>query len=82
MTRAGAVAGMLAGLGTTVYYMVANFPMSRQWFGFAGEHLWFGIQPVSAGVFGVPVGLAFAVLVSLMTSPESSEDRNLAPPLG
>lgn len=82
MTRAGAVAGMLGGLGTTVYYMVANFPMLRQWFGFSGEHLWFGIQPVSAGVFGVPVGLAFAVLVSLMTSPESSDDRNLAPPLG
>ena len=82
MTRAGAVAGMLAGLGTTVGYMVVNFPVLRQWFGFSEEHLWFGIQPVSAGVFGVPVGLLMAILVSLLTSPDSAEDRNLAPPLG
>jgi cation/acetate symporter len=82
MTRSGAVAGMLAGLGTTVVYMVLNFPVLRQWFGFSGEHLWFGIQPVSAGVFGVPVGVLAAVIVSLLSSPDSPDDRDLAPPLG
>lgn len=82
MTRSGAVAGMLAGLGTTVVYMVLNFPVLRQWFGFSGEHLWFGIQPVSAGVFGVPVGVLVAVIVSLLSSPDSPDDRDLAPPLG
>lgn len=82
MTRSGAVAGMLAGLGTTVVYMVLNFPVLRQWFGFSGEHLWFGIQPVSAGVFGVPVGVLVAVIVSLLSPPDSPDDRDLAPPLG
>lgn len=82
MTRSGAVAGMLAGLGTTVVYMVLNFPVLRQWFGFSGEHLWFGIQPVSAGVFGVPVGVLVAVIVSLLSSSDSPDDRDLAPPLG
>jgi cation/acetate symporter len=82
MTRSGAVAGMLAGLGTTVVYMVLNFPVLRQWFGFSGEHLWFGIQPVSAGVFGVPVGVLVAGIVSLLSPPDSPDDRDLAPPLG
>ena len=82
MTRSGAVAGMLAGLGTTVVYMVLNFPVLRQWFGFSGEHLWFGIQPVSAGVFGVPVGVLVAVIVSLLSSPDSPDERDFAPPLG
>ncbi|NBW50165.1 MAG: DUF4212 domain-containing protein [Betaproteobacteria bacterium] len=82
MTRSGAVAGMLAGLGTTVVYMVLNFPVLRQCFGFSGEHLWFGIQPVSAGVFGVPVGVLVAVIVSLLSPPDSPDDRDLAPPLG
>jgi cation/acetate symporter len=31
--------------------------------------LWWGIQPISAGVFGVPLGFAVIVLVSLI-APE------------
>jgi cation/acetate symporter len=57
-TRAGAVAGMLAGLGTTVLYMLANAPSIRALFGIHGNTLWFGIVPAAAGVFGVGVGLA------------------------
>jgi cation/acetate symporter len=68
-TRAGAVAGMLAGLGVTVYYMVINLPAVRAGLGLAGEGLWWGIHPVSAGVFGVAAGLTAAVLVSLVTRP-------------
>jgi cation/acetate symporter len=29
--------------------------------------LWWGIQPISAGVFGVPVGFAVIIVVSLLT---------------
>jgi cation/acetate symporter len=66
--RAGAVAGMLSGLGITVYYMLANVPGVRVALGLAaGQQLWFGIQPLSAAVFGVPVGLAVTWLVSLVT---------------
>ena len=53
--RPGAVAGMLAGLGVTVGYLVVNAPPFRALFGMSpGQDLWFAIQPVSAGVFGVP----------------------------
>ena len=66
-TRAGAVAGMLGGLGVTVYYMLVNAPSFRGWAGLpAGGDLWFAIQPISAGVFGVPAGFALAVAVSLL----------------
>ncbi|WP_240980347.1 VC_2705 family sodium/solute symporter [Ramlibacter agri] len=67
-TRRGAVAGMLAGLGITLFYILANAPAVRAALGWApGQQLWFGIQPLSAGVFGVPVGLLAAWLVSLVT---------------
>jgi cation/acetate symporter len=68
--RRGAVAGMVAGLGVTIYYLTINAPPFRALFGMApGQALWFAIQPVSAGVFGVPVGLVVTVLVSLITKP-------------
>jgi cation/acetate symporter len=81
-TRAGAVAGMLAGLGTTVVYMVMNFPASRLWLGLTDEHLWFGIQPVSAAVFGVPAGFLVAVVVSLLGPRAAEPEQDLAPPIG
>ena len=66
--RAGAVAGMLAGLGVTLYYMAVHAPALRGWLGWAGgAQLWFGIQPISAGVFGVPAGFAVAWAVSVAT---------------
>jgi len=70
-TRAGAVCGMLAGLGVTVYYMIANAPWLRALLRLPVEpSLWFGILPVSAGVFGVALGLAVTVVVSLATARE------------
>jgi cation/acetate symporter len=66
-THAGAVAGMLSGLGLTVYYMVINLPMVRSLLGLAGDGLWWGIQSVSAGVFGVAAGLTITVFVSWFT---------------
>ena len=72
-TRTGAVCGMLAGFGVTVYYMTAKSLPVRAAMGLAGEPtLWFGIQPVAGGVFGVAVGVAVAVLASLLTRRESA----------
>ena len=70
-TRQGAVAGMLAGLSVTVYYLLAHVESVRDVVPHAllVDGLWFGIQPISAGVFGVPVGLAVAGAVSLATRP-------------
>lgn len=69
-TRKGAVAGMTAGLGLTIYYMAVNAAPIRAVFGLVGNGLWFDIQPVSAGVFGVFAGVLVTVLVSLVTSQE------------
>ena len=65
-TRAGAVAGMLTGLGVAVYYMIINSQGVRATLELSGNGLWFEIQPISAGVFGVPAGVAAAILVSLL----------------
>ena len=68
-TRAGVVAGMLAGLGVVVYYMLVNTDTLRSALGLvAGGGLWWSIQPSSAGVFGVPVGLLVTWLVSLWSA--------------
>jgi cation/acetate symporter len=67
-TRAGAVAGMLAGLGVTVYYLLSNAVWVRAALQLAPDpQLWFGIVPISAGVFGVAAGLLATIVVSLLT---------------
>jgi cation/acetate symporter len=38
---------------------------------------WFHIAPISAGVFGVPAGLAVLVIVSLLTRPPGVQTRAL-----
>jgi cation/acetate symporter len=66
--RVGAVAGMLAGLGITVYYMASNAATVRAALGLLpAPQLWFGIRPLSAGVFGVPLGFAVTWLASVLT---------------
>ena len=75
---AGAVAGMVAGLGTTMYYMIMNHAWMRGVFGVTSPvDLWFGILPISAGVFGVPVGIAVLVIVSLITPAPSKKVQEL-----
>ena len=64
----GAAAGMIGGLGVTIYYMVMNQVWLRGLFGITSPiELWFDIAPISAGVFGVPLGFALVILVSLVT---------------
>jgi cation/acetate symporter len=64
----GASLGMLAGLGITFYYMVTTQPWMRGIFGVTGPiELWWGIQPISAGMFGVPLGFLVIIVVSLLT---------------
>ncbi|GAB3364685.1 VC_2705 family sodium/solute symporter [Giesbergeria giesbergeri] len=68
-TRQGAVAGMMAGLGVAAYYMLSNVAAVRAALPnlLLGDGLWWGILPISAGVFGVPAGLLMTVLVSRWT---------------
>ena len=65
-TRKGAVCGMLVGLGVTLFYMASNLPPLKGALGLSSGGLWWGIAPVSAGVFGVPAGVVATFLVSLV----------------
>jgi cation/acetate symporter len=68
--RWGAAAGMLAGFGLALYYVLANQPEVREALGLAGApQLWWNIQPIAAGLFGVPAGFVVTILVSLLTPP-------------
>ena len=70
--RWGAAAGMVSGLGLTVYYVLVNQPGVRETLGITSPlQLWWGIQPIAAGLFGVPVGAVVLVVVSLLTPPPS-----------
>jgi cation/acetate symporter len=74
----GAVLGMVAGLGITFYYMVTTQPWLRGVFGVTSPvELWFGILPISAGVFGVPLGFAVIIIVSLLTKAPAAETQEL-----
>lgn len=74
----GATLGMVAGLGVTFYYMVTTQPWLRGIFGVTSPiELWWGIQPISAGLFGVPVGFAVIIIVSLLTGAPKKETQEL-----
>lgn len=77
-TGIAASLGMIAGLGTTFYYMVMTQPWLRGVFGVTSPvQLWWDIQPISAGLFGVPVGIATIILVSLVTPAPSKKIQEL-----
>jgi cation/acetate symporter len=72
-TGAGATFGMLAGLSVCGWYMSTNLPFLRQVFHVTQPLTvtrWWDIDPIAAGVFGVPVGFAVLVIVSLLDRPE------------
>ncbi|MFN3860900.1 MAG: VC_2705 family sodium/solute symporter [Roseateles sp.] len=74
----GASLGIAAGLGITFYYMVTTQPWLRGVFGVTSPvELWWGIQPISAGLFGVPLGFAVIIIVSLLTPAPKKETQEL-----
>ncbi len=79
-TGVAASLGMLAGVAVTFYYMCITQPWLRGVFGVTSpiaDNLWWDIQPISAGVFGVPLGFLVIVLVSLVTPAPSRETQEL-----
>ncbi|MEO8133939.1 MAG: VC_2705 family sodium/solute symporter, partial [Betaproteobacteria bacterium] len=69
----GAITGMCAGLGVCMYYMVKTYPF----FGGVAANQWFDMNPISAGVFGVPIGIITIIVVSLLTAQPSKEVQEL-----
>ena len=69
----GAITGMVAGLGLCMYYMYTTYPF----FGGVAANQWFDMAPISAGVFGVPVGIVTIMVVSMLTPAPSREVQEL-----
>ncbi|HPA89517.1 MAG TPA: cation acetate symporter, partial [Quisquiliibacterium sp.] len=81
-TGIAATLGMIAGFGVTFYYMTLTQPWLREMFyGIAKSvpvtNLWWDIQPISAGLFGVPLGFLVIIVVSLITPAPSRETQDL-----
>jgi cation/acetate symporter len=69
MNRVGALMAMVSGLTVTLYYIAVNHPWLQMRFQLqAADTLWFGLDPVCAGVFGVPVGLLLGVAGSKLSN--------------
>ena len=67
--RWGAIAGMLTGFGVCLYYIATRYPFFQTALGLdpSDWRLWFGIEPISSGVFAIPIGFAALIAVSLFT---------------
>jgi len=72
----GAIVGMIAGLSVCIYYMMRTYPFFTN-MGVPKMDLWFGLNPVSAGVFGLPVGLLTIIIVSWLTAPPPKDVQEL-----
>jgi cation/acetate symporter len=77
-TGIGATLGMLAGFLTTIYYMAKTQPWLREvFFGIPksmpvpASDLWWDILPISAGLFGVPIGFLVIIIVTMITPAPS-----------
>ncbi len=72
VNRAGAVCGMLAGLTSTLLYIVAYkgwfFIPGTEWFPNTAEYWLLGIQPEAFGAVGAGINFAVAMVVSRLTA--------------
>lgn len=79
-TGIAAVLGMIGGVGMTFYYMCITQPWLRTVFGVKGsiaDNTWWDISPISAGVFGVPLGFIIIIVVTLVTPAPRREVQEL-----
>ncbi len=81
-TGIAASLGMIAGIGVTFYYMVQNQVWLREVFlGIPRSapivNEWFEISAISAGLFGVPLGFAVIIIVSLITPAPNRQVQEL-----
>lgn len=80
----GASAGMIVGLGVTSYYMITTQPwLYKLTHGVAitpeiiKANTWWDIAPISAALFGVPLGFAVIIVVSLLTKAPGQEVQDM-----
>jgi cation/acetate symporter len=70
--KMGAILGMSLGLGVTAYYMYITYPF----FG-VNAPKWWDINPISAGIFGIPAGIIGVIVGSLISPAPSKEIQEL-----
>ncbi len=70
--RLGAILGMSMGLAVCAYYMYMTYPF----FGVLAPK-WWDINPISAGIFGIPVGFLGVIIGSLISPAPSQEVQDL-----
>lgn len=70
--QAGAVAGMIVGFLVCLFYMINTHPL----FGGSASHQWWHIAAISAGVFGVPAGIAAIIITSLCTEAPNQQSND------
>ena len=66
--KAGAVAGMIVGLGITTFYMIGSRFYGLQWF---------GTLTIASAIFGLPAGFLTIWIVSLLTAPPPKSVQDL-----
>ncbi|CDK99288.1 Uncharacterized symporter H16_A2524 [Magnetospirillum gryphiswaldense MSR-1 v2] len=80
-TGIAATLGMAAGVAITFYYMATTQPWLREmFFGIpraVPADLWWDINPISAGIFGIPLGFIVIIAVSMVTRAPSVEIQHL-----
>jgi cation/acetate symporter len=70
--KTGAIVGMVGGLGMCMFYMYITYPF----FG-VNAPLWWEINPISAGVFGMAVGFIGVIAGSLLTAAPGKEIQDM-----
>ncbi len=70
--RQGAIAGMISGIGFTMFYIIHTTPA------FIGAEPWFlGISPQGIGTVGMCINFIVTITVSLMTAPPPQSIQDL-----
>ena len=82
MNSAGAMAGMLAGLLTTLFYVFAHkgifFVKGTEFVDMVGgENGWFGIEPNAIGTVGAIVNFIVAFVVDKLTAPPPAHIQDM-----
>ncbi len=70
--KLGAILGMSAGLFICAYYMYLTYPF----FG-VNAPKWWDINPISAGIFGIPAGFLGVIIGTLISPAPSKEVQEL-----
>ncbi|WP_439106388.1 sodium:solute symporter family protein [Congregibacter sp.] len=81
ITKEGAIAGMLAGIGITLFYVFQHkgimFIASTAFLGDTPPNWFLGIEPNAFGVVGAIVNFAVAIAVSKVTAAPPAEIRDM-----